>query len=165
MVHEILEQHRTGLSRFGRVVGVMGWVLLIAAIVLLGKSVVVFLIRQKISGSLIREVLYTIRFITPAFFAIGLGQLIRFSLTNQQPRRVLRYGHIIMFIIAGLNILYAIWGLIFFLIHWDYLRQSEVWMNAFIGSCFQLVYGVLLIGIGVAIREVLSVVEESKTLV
>lgn len=162
MVHEILEQHRTGLNRFGRVLGVMGWVLMFSTIVWLGRTIIVFLIHREMS--LVREFYYTIRFITPAFFAIGLGQLIRFSLDNKRPGRFLRYGHIVLFTLAALKVVSAIWGVIWILVHLETTYSPGMNMNILNQSFFEFVYAMILFGLGIALRELLPVVEESQTL-
>lgn len=168
MLHPMIEKHRRGLNRFGRIISIMGWLLVILAGVWVSMKIGEYKSQPEKWSEWRHELLPVIMRTTSTFFiglfSIGLGELIQFLLGRRQPGRLLRYGHIVLIVVAVSNILFSLWYAGMTLVYWVDFSQYESYVMIFLFPFYRLVYGVILVGLGLALRKVLPIVEESRTL-
>lgn len=168
MLHPSIEKHRRGLNRFGRMIGIMGWLLVIVTGVWVSMKIGEYKTQVEKWDELKQEGFFLVMRITSTFFlglfSIGLGQFIQFLLGEKQPSRLLRYGHIVLFLVAVVKFLLSFGYAGFAIVNWNGMQGYDLFAMTFLFPFYRLIYGVILVGLGVALHHVLPMVDESKTL-
>ena len=170
MVHPLIEKNKRILIAYRTCGQIVGWVLFVLAGVVLVWALMFLIPRWETWGAMETHMMVSIlegftATILFGFLAIGLAQLIRCLLQEKPPGRVLRYGHVILYASAVFVVLsgglhfYASAALFGSRGGWDFYCGQLVLVLYTIGKAF------VFLGLGHALRQVLPIIEESKTLV
>lgn len=168
MMNQISEQNRRWLHIYGKVArvfaGVILLVLAITFVVSWAKGNYGNWQQQGPIETPVRFILWLVFNLIPPIFALGVAQLITYVLEEQeQPGWILRHLDKVLYFYAILLIVYQVWFL---------KRTGQGFIGGMPGLWFVLyplfptiAKALVLVGLGLLLRRVLSIIEESKTLV
>jgi hypothetical protein len=162
-MNEFIEKNRHLLQFYRVIAQVIGWLLILSAVIpsafLVNAMLTIDENKGEYLGTLI-ELIFS-RFLVGVSI-LGVGQLIRYvSEDNYKPGWILRHSDVLLFMWAGSCLLVRV------IVECWHLWGSNTVTKFF--APFNILqsgaYILILIGIGYLLRRILPVIEESKTLI
>ena len=165
-MNQISKQNRSWLQIYCKVARVFaGVILLVLGIIVVFRVMFYsFPWQQGVITTIFRFILLQALNFAPPIFALGVAQFITYVLEEQeQPGWMLRHLDKVLYLYAVLLIVHQVW----------FLKRTG---QGFIGGLGPVVFvlyplfptiaiALVLVGLGLLLRRVLSIIKESKTLV
>ena len=161
MATELVGKNRKSISMYCTALRITGWLLIVGLVAL----VVGEFVTQRMSSPVILNLLlpqWFTGYLFPGVFALGLAQLIRYIFENDyQPGWLLRHAYMILCV-------YSVVLLVSVIISYVYMIRTGPlpgWHGLAGIITLPVAKILILLGVGGILRQVMPIIEESKTLV
>ncbi|MHC4720068.1 MAG: hypothetical protein ACYSYT_06300 [Planctomycetota bacterium] len=161
---EVIQDERKLLRFFCRAVQLLGWALLVMGVIWF-----VCLVSLPSSGDEVETILQAISwflfaFTVPGVAAIGIIQFVRYLFdTEYKPGWVLRHAAVFIYLLAAIEIAWAIFRYFYFVRTMDEPTARLLWTQLLILPT--IVKVMILVSLAQILKRILPLIEESKTLV
>ena len=167
MVHPLIEKNKRILGIYGILLRLVGWILLpLGGIWLMFRLVVLSSILGDWSMFWMELHAFpsgVVQFILFGLLAIGLAQFIRCLLQESPPGKLLRCGPVVLYVYAILSIVAG--GGYTWANHVPPEPRGMIAVQISLLLLFVVGKAFIFIGLGRALRQILPIIEESRTLV